>query len=203
MDESGTTHNTLRPLAGLATARPAPQPVVQLAAPSAAPLAAPPAGPVGALRCQWCSVALPAGSMTCPRCGSHGVPDPNLDPAEAMPDLFEPAPIAAKPAEELVEWWRDGDAEAEQAEEAPRKALPSSDDVERRQFLTIATMIAAAVLCTLLGWLLGPQLTGAMESVTGTPVEDPSSLRGLGAFVGLLVGLFAGATGGWIIGSGR
>jgi hypothetical protein len=105
--------------------------------------------------------------------------------------------VAPAPAVELVEWWREDE---ETDEEAGRNTRMSEADASRRRNQSIVIMVAAAVACVFIGWLLAPTLLAEpMENFTGTPVEDPESLRSLGAFFGLLAGLLVGATSGWVI----
>lgn len=152
------------------------------------------------LHCQWCSVTLPAGQTVCPKCGSPGIPDPRLGeappPAAALPEATPARPV------ELVEWWRE-DEEAADGEQPRSRALPSYEEVERRRMMTLVFIGLSVVFCAVLGYLLGPVLAGPMEALTGTPVENTAELRPTGAFIGLLAGFMVGATGGWIVWSGR
>jgi hypothetical protein len=155
--------------------------------------------PIGALRCQWCNTALPAGATLCPSCGSAGVADPRLTSAADLPaGLIEAAPEQAPRADaaELVEWWRDDDDLADDAVATPKMTLA---ELEARRMRTFIAIGVAVVVCIALGWLAGPLLAPAMERLTGTTVEHPSDLRGAGTFLGALVGMFVGAVGGWII----
>ena len=155
------------------------------------------------LHCQWCMTTLPAGDALCPACGSAGVPDLRLA-ASASELVSAPATLAAThraPAlaqPELVEWWRDDD----EGDAAPPTTL-SLADVERRRTQTFVAIGVAVVSCIALGWLAGPLLAPAIERLTGTTIEHPHDLRGTGAFLGTLVGMFIGATGGWIIWSSK
>jgi hypothetical protein len=158
-----------------------------------------PAQPSGALRCQWCNTALPAGATLCPSCGSAGVADPRLTSVAELPvGLVEAVPDLATRADasELVEWWRDNDDPADDAILAPKLSL---EELEARRVRTFAAIGVAVVVCVGLGWLAGPLLAPGMERLTGTTVEHPSDLRGAGTFLGALVGMFVGAIGGWII----
>jgi hypothetical protein len=169
---------------------------VQAASPSIAKPTASAVGSGGALRCQWCIEALPAGTSRCPSCGSNAIPDPVLSedlPASVEAVVLEADPPAAQG--ELREWWRD-----DEAEEPDRKPRITPDEAERRTVVTITSLVGAAVFCIFIGWLIGPRfLEPLMENITGAPIDNPDDLRGLGAFIGLLGGLFIGATGGWII----
>jgi hypothetical protein len=152
-----------------------------------------------ALHCQWCMQDLPAGQTVCPSCGSPGVPDPRLAAVVTTADPTLAAPVGADLVRpELVEWWRDD--EGVDADGTPK--LTAADVEERRTQTFIAIGVAVAV-CISLGWLSGPLLAPLIERLTGSKVEHPSDLRGAGAFLGTLVGMFIGATGGWIIWSGK
>ena len=158
-----------------------------------------PAQLAGALRCQWCNTALPAGATLCPACGSAGVADPRLTGIADVPvGLVEAVPELASRADaaELVEWWRDNDDPDDDADAAPKMSLA---ELESRRMRTFVAIGVAVVVCVALGWLAGPLLAPAMERLTGTTVEHPSDLRGAGTFLGVLVGMFVGAVGGWII----
>lgn len=154
----------------------------------------------GDLTCQWCSVRLLAGETRCPTCGSPGIPDPNLHPpgvamleAETVPDIVEPK-------EELTEWWLDED----EVQHQQLRAALSPAAVEDRLFRTAGVLIGTAVVFTFLGWLVGPMfLSPLMENITGSPVEHASDLRPMGGILGLLTGLFFGASYGWIAGAER
>ena len=159
------------------------------------------------LRCQWCSQTLPAGVTDCPTCGSLGAPDPRLNmPGEGpTPALDASSAVMASNAQvalgegaALPEWWLDDDDAG-----ASHKPTMTLADVEQRRARALVTIGAAVVLCVALGWLLGPQLAGGFERLTGSPVENPDDLRGTGAFLGMLTGMFVGATGGWLIWSSK
>lgn len=154
-----------------------------------------------ALRCQWCSVPLDPGVTVCPRCGSAGVPDPVATAQAQALTAAASAPIATvddtSPAE-LKEWWKDEIAESTSA----RRQL-TYEEVERRRNQTLLFIAGAVIVCALFGWLAGPLLRPAFENLTGTPVEDTGDLRPTGLFIGVLFGFLVGATGGWIIQSGK
>ena len=153
----------------------------------------------GELHCQWCSVTLPAGETRCPTCGSPGIPDPNLH-AAGLELLEEPEPAEVKPKAELDEWWLDDD----EVEHQQQRAVMSSSAVEDRMLRTAMILLGTAAVFTFLGWLLGPLfLSPVMESITGTPVENASDLRPMGGILGMIVGLFFGASYGWIAGAER
>jgi hypothetical protein len=166
----------------------------------------------GALRCQWCSVPLQPGVTICPTCGSPGIPDPrlsagtmeDLDISDARPTV---APVTndavAVDERDLVEWWKHETLNAEPLDE-PQQALPSFEDVERRRTQSLVFICSAVVVCGMLGWLIGPSLlVGPFEGLTGTTVKNLSDLRGMGTIGGVLLGLFIGSTGGWVIWSTR
>ena len=166
----------------------------------------------GTLRCQWCSVPLQPGVTTCPTCGSPGIPDPRL----SVTDLDEPASHTANPIgipavgnavindeQRLVEWWKHETLNADPLDE-PATKLPSFEEIEQRRMQSMLFIGGAVLVCAFLGWLIGPSLlVGPFEGLTGTTVEDPSDLRGMGTIGGILAGLFIGATGGWVVWSGR
>jgi hypothetical protein len=166
----------------------------------------------GALRCQWCSVPLQPGVTICPTCGSAGIPDPRmsagrldeLDITDASPSF---APIANDAAvadeRELVEWWKLETLNADPLDE-PLPAVASFEDVERRRTQSLVFICGAVVVCGMLGWLIGPSLlVGPFEGLTGTTVTNLSDLRGMGTIGGILLGLFIGSTGSWVIWSSR
>ena len=171
---------------------------------------APDTAQASALRCQWCSVPLMPGVTICPTCGSPGIPDPRMTVAGLNDsDVDEPEPASeefvAHPKTddtgELVEWWRE---ESKAADTAHTREQLSYEEVEQRQVQTLAFIGIAVVVCAVLGWIIGPALLeGPIESLTGTPVEQRSDLRGMGTFIGLIVGMFIGATGGWVIWASR
>jgi len=154
----------------------------------------------GDLTCQWCSVSLPAGETRCPTCGSPGVPDPSLHAAgiEILEPEVAPEPVQTK--EELPEWWLDED----EVKHQQQRAAVSTGAGEDRMLKTAAVLIGTAAVFTLLGWLIGPLfLSPLMERITGTPVERAADLRPMGGIIGLLTGLFLGASYGWIAGASR
>jgi hypothetical protein len=164
-------------------------------------------GPLsGTLRCQWCSVPLAAGITRCPSCGSAGVPDPRLSPTSDNPPL--PAPLAAAPTVDAYAPLTVEQVDAlappplDQQPSVDRKQL-TWEEAERRQFRTIAIAAAAILVCTFLGWLSGPLLSGVVENFTGTPVENPSDLRTMGALIGLLSGFAVGGVAGTVIWANR
>jgi hypothetical protein len=146
-------------------------------------------------------MTLADGVTTCPTCGSPGIPDPRVNaPLDTAPP---PMPAVADEAlpPELTEWWREED-ETNPGREGRRVMTEMEADQRRTQALII--MVCAALACIFIGWLIGPtMLVGPMENFTGTPVEDPSSLRSLGAFLGLLAGMLVGAVSGWVIWSSK
>jgi len=165
----------------------------------------------GALRCQWCSVPLAAGVTTCPTCGSPGIPDPRMTVA-GLNDLAtgQPEPLSNTMAVsditgdevELTEWWRN-EPSAGDLNETPLQTL-NFEDIERRRMQSIGFIVGAVVVCTFLGWLIGPSLiVKPFEGLTGTTVENLDDLRTMGAIGGMIAGMFVGATGGWVIWSSR
>lgn len=152
-------------------------------------------GSQGDLTCQWCSVRLPAGETRCPTCGSPGIPDPSL-PAPGIELLETPERVEPlQPPEGPHEWWLDDD----EVEHQQRRAAMSPNAVEDRLLKTVAILAGVGAAFTLLGWLIGPLfLSPLMESITDTPVETASDLRPMGSVLGLLIGLFFGASYGWI-----
>jgi uncharacterized membrane protein AbrB (regulator of aidB expression) len=123
------------------------------------------------------------------------------DLGERSPDPLAEAVVergATGDQSELIEWWHGDEQKGD-----TREPL-SFEEVEQRRMLTLAFIGIAVVFCASLGWIIGPaMLDGPIESLTGTPVEEPSDLRGLGTFVGLIAGMFIGASGGWVIWSTR
>jgi fructose-specific phosphotransferase system IIC component len=118
-----------------------------------------------------------------------------IDADGAPPDEAS-AERNASPAPPLVEWWRDDDA----------RDLATADafaDAERRRAWAFGGMLGAVGACIALGWLAGPALAPLLESLTGSPADDTGALRSLGAFVGLLGGLFVGAVVGWVTWSSK
>jgi len=171
----------------------------------------PPVTEPQSLRCQWCSVPLEAGISICPTCGSPGIPDPRMTVPSVT--VLEPTPpdpirealsggIASVDEAELVEWWN---------EEKPDDVIGAApittvdfEEIERRRMQSIIFMVGSVFVFALLGWLIGPTLlVGPFEGLTGTTVEDPSDLRGMGTMGGLIAGMFVGATGGWVLWSAR
>jgi hypothetical protein len=146
-------------------------------------------------RCQWCNAPLPAGTARCASCGALCATDDALK-THAVEPAIAPEPEAARA--DLVEWWREDDTA--DGPPAPRLTLA---DVERRRMQTFVAIGVGVVVCTVFGWLAGPLLAPALERLTGATIEHPSDLRGMGALLGFIAGMFCGATGGWIIWSGR
>lgn len=154
----------------------------------------------GDLTCQWCSVRLPAGETRCPTCGSPGIPDPNLHAAGIEVLDAKAGPDVVEPKEELTEWWLDED----EVQHQEQRAALSPAAIEDRLLKTAGVLIGTAVVFTFLGWLVGPLfLSPLMENITGTPVERAADLRPMGGILGLLTGLFFGASYGWIAGAER
>lgn len=156
------------------------------------------------LRCQWCSVPLAAGVTTCPTCGSPGIPDPQMIVAGLTePDVPQPDPAVAANAVAggevaLDEWWRNEPAGAESIQTVDFAAI------ERRRTQSLIFIGSAVVICGLLGWLIGPVLLESpFERLTGATVEDSDDLRTMGTIGGLIVGMFFGASGGWVIWADR
>jgi hypothetical protein len=79
----------------------------------------------------------------------------------------------------------------------------SFEEAERRKVQTYCVIGVSVAFFMLTGWLAGPMLSGTIEHFTGTPVENGSDLRPMGAILGLMVGFFIGATGGWVVWSGK
>ncbi len=148
----------------------------------------------GGLRCQWCSVRLPANTTVCPTCNSPGVPDPTM----TVPgiEILEPSPAnePVKPPEELDEWWLDDESTAG----AAARPRPTAVLDEDRLLKSAAILIGTAAVCAFVGWLCGPLLAPLMENITGSPVQDTNDLRPMGSIFGCLSGLFLGACIGWI-----
>ena len=111
--------------------------------------------------------------------------------------VLETEPTNQKPIE-LVEWWREDEAAG-----TPARVQMSFADAEQRRQQTLVFIAIAVLGCAVAGWLAGPLLAGAMESLTGTPVEDTGDLRPTGGFLGIMVGFMVGAAGGWMIWSGK
>lgn len=159
------------------------------------------------LRCQWCSVPLATGVTICPTCGSAGIPDPGMTGAGLTePEISEADPVRDAVAAngvaggevELVEWWRNETPAGDLTEE-PRQTLDFAA-VERRRMQSMIAIGGAVVVCVALGWLIGPSLLeGPFERLTGTTVENPDDLRTMGTIGGLIVGMFVGATSGWVV----
>jgi hypothetical protein len=149
-------------------------------------------------RCSWCTTSLAAGATRCPSCGASVV-DPSLSPPDAVPAAATPV-APTQPRSKLVEWWKD---EPVNKDGTPvRRPLPSFAEVEQRRLQTFIAIGGAILFCAVLGWLLGPLLSGLVESITGSPVEDTNDLRPTGLFIGVLVGSMLGAIGGMVIWSG-
>lgn len=141
-------------------------------------------------RCVWCTAVLSEGATVCPSCGAS-VTDPALTLPDADPPVAEPA--AVQPSAEPVVPPPDLPAEAE---EQPTRPGMSYDELEQRRLETWIWIGIALIVCAVLGWLLGPLLSGPVESMTGVPVEDTDDLRPTGLFIGVLFGfLFGGIAG--------
>jgi hypothetical protein len=111
-------------------------------------------------------------------------------------------PVApTRPPSKLVEWWKDEPVDARGR--PGRRPDQSFAEVERRRLQTIVAISVAILFCAILGWLLGPLLSGPVENITGTPVEDTGDLRPTGLFIGVLVGSMLGSIGGMVIWSGN
>lgn len=156
-----------------------------------------PVADTGSLRCQWCSVTLRQGTVICPTCGSTGVPDPALRVSGTETSGSEgTTPSTSVEIEPDSLQHESGDASS------PMSRV-SYLDVEDRQLQTYGVIVVSVVVFVAIGWLAGPLLAGPMESLTGAPVDNTDDLRPTGSFLGLLTGFLVGATGGWIIWSGR
>ena len=143
---------------------------------------------------------LPAGETRCPTCGSPGVPDPTLHAPgiELLEPEAETAPI--EPKDELHEWWLDDD----EVQHQQQRAAISHSAPEDRVLRSAVILIGMGAFFAFLGWLVGPLfLSPLMENITGTPVESASDLRPMGGILGLLTGLFFGASYGWIANAER
>jgi len=118
-----------------------------------------------------------------------------IDASETM----EPEPLLASHEPiELVEWWREDAASG-----STTRAQMTFEDAEQRRHQSLIFIAVAVIGCAIAGWLAGPLLAGALESLTGTPVADTSDLRPTGGFLGILTGFMVGAAGGWLIWSGK
>jgi len=107
--------------------------------------------------------------------------------------------VIAPDEQQLVEWWKHETLNVEPLDE-PATPLPSFEDIEQRRMQSMIFIGSAVIVCALLGWLIGPSLLiGPFEGLTGTTVENPSDLRGMGTIGGILAGLFIGSAGGWVI----
>lgn len=160
------------------------------------------ATPAGAgtalLSCQWCSVQLAPGVSICPTCGSPGVPNADLR-VPGSERLQEEVPaVQLKAPDELVEWWRDDEADADGA---PRGNVYRNSSAARDSdpLMTVAALGGAVVVCVALGILAAPLLAPLMENITGVEVENVNDLRPMGGIVGLLTGLFVGAILSWVV----
>lgn len=146
------------------------------------------------LTCQWCSVTLPAGTTTCPTCGSTGVPDKSMVISD-VPELSDESPgtalaIPSNGQVELKEWWNE-DGEIEPY----RNSAQEQGDM----MPVILGLLGTAVVCVLLGVLVAPPLlASAFEKNLGVTVDSTSDLRPLGGVLGLLTGAFISAIGLWI-----
>ena len=124
--------------------------------------------------------------------------------AELEPSPSDPVREAlgggvASPDEiELSEWWNDETPDG--AASATPVGAVDFEEIERRRMQSIVFMGGSIFVFALLGWLIGPSLlVGPFEGLTGTTVEDPSDLRGMGTMGGLVAGMFVGATGSWVL----
>ncbi len=126
-----------------------------------------------------------------------------LEPSKPDPIREALSAGTASPNEtELVEWWKDETPDGA-AIAAPMKTV-DFEEIERRRMHAVLFMGGAVFVFALLGWLIGPSLLiGPFEGLTGTTVENPSDLRGMGTMGGLVVGMFVGATGGWVLWSAK
>ncbi len=159
------------------------------------------------LRCQWCSVPLATGVTICPTCGSPGIPDPRMTVAglndaidiTQAPTHRTSAPVVGLNVDhEPVEYWNE-DASIGDEAETPVQSI-DFDAVEQRRLMSMILIGSSVLVCALLGWLIGPTLLqGPFESLTGSPVENPSDLRTTGMVGGLMIGMFIGATAGWVV----
>ena len=156
--------------------------------------------PTSQPRCQWCTNPLPEGATTCANCGSSAT-DPTMSLPDAEPAVEAQPEAPTLPQDELAEWWN------EEVVDADGRPIPkpqaSYDEVEQRRMQTLKIIGGALLVCAVRGWLLGPALSGPLESLTGTPVEDSGELRSTGLFLGVLAGLFVGAISGMAIWSGK
>jgi hypothetical protein len=126
--------------------------------------------------------------------------DPTVNPTDVVPAAAVPV-APAQPASKLVEWWKD---EPVGDDGTPaRRSLPSFAEVEQRRMQTFVAIGVAILFCAVFGWLLGPLLSGPVENITGTPVEDTGDLRPTGLFIGVLAGSMLGSIGGMVIWSGK
>jgi hypothetical protein len=150
------------------------------------------------LTCQWCAVQLAPGVSVCPTCGSPGVANADLHlPGDER--LREETPVVQpKAPDELVEWWRDDELDADGAA-GGSVYRNSASAQESDPLMTVAWMAVAVVVCVALGILAAPLLAPLMESITGVEVEDVDDLRPMGGIIGLLVGLCVGAMLGWVV----
>lgn len=124
--------------------------------------------------CQWCGAPFEPGAERCAACGAT-VPRPD---GLALLSLLEPTL---------------GDVDGS---DAPRPTQPSSaydgardDDLLAKSLLTVAL---TALVGGALGWLFLPTaLARAFQAALALPTE-PSDVTRLGAFLGVLAGLFSG-----------
>jgi ribosomal protein L40E len=144
------------------------------------------------IKCQWCGATSPARARHCVSCGSWIEEQPTFTEPAVAPPVVD---VAEADASALVEWWRD-DEDADGSEKTvPKRTLA---EVEQRRLQSIGLMIGCVIACTFIGWIAGPLLAPFLEGLTGSPPDDSGALRSLGAFVGFLGGMFAGAVAGWI-----
>ncbi len=81
---------------------------------------------------------------------------------------------------------------------------PPSTDTSDQILTTIAVLAGCGIVFAMLGALISPYfISPLIENVTGSPVERAADVRPMGAIAGLIAGLFAGATWGWISAADR
>lgn len=69
---------------------------------------------------------------------------------------------------------------------------------------TIAVLAGCGIVFAFIGAIVGPYfISPLIESITGAPVERAADVRPMGIIVGLITGLFVGATWGWIAAADR
>lgn len=99
--------------------------------------------------------------------------------------------------------WREDELSTIDEPPASGRATMTFQEAENRQMRTLVFAAVSVLVCAFIGWLAGPLLAGVIESLSGTPVENTSDLRPMGAFFGLLTGFFIGGLGGVVIWAGR